>query len=314
MTAAFAFRHVTKRFKKVVALDDVSLDVESNRIVGLIGKNGSGKSTLLRHVTGMQLPTSGECITLGTPTRALDASEISRIGVVHQDDRFLAWMRVEQQLAYVASFYESWDTALQDRLVLLLELDRRARIAKLSPGNVQKMAIIMAVCHHPALLLLDEPLSDLDPIAREAMLSMLLDRFRSESMTIVISSHVLRDIERIVDTVVCLDRGRLVANQPLDVLQEQYGEWLVTSPAGTLPREFMDPFVLEHRGDAFGARLLVRDPGVHRARFSDRYGVQVEARALNLERIFPLLVGEKSLGAGRATEAMTATTGRPEGR
>lgn len=294
--SAFTFRNVTKRFGKTVALDNVTLDVAESRIVGLIGKNGSGKSTLLRHIVGLQLPTSGECTTLGTPTPALDAAEFSRIGVVHQDDKFLMWMKVEQHINYVASFYEHWDVALQDRLIKLLDLDRTKRIGNLSPGNVQKLAIVLAVCHHPTLLLLDEPLSDLDPIARESMLAVLLERFRAKPMTIVISSHILRDIERIVDSVICLDQGRLVEHESLDALQERYGEWLVTSAEGRLP-EFYDPYVLEQRGDRHRARLIVRDPGVHLETFKARTGAQVEARPLNLERVFPLLIGSTALGA-----------------
>ncbi|HEX9562565.1 MAG TPA: ABC transporter ATP-binding protein, partial [Gemmatimonadaceae bacterium] len=292
MTAAFSFRGVTKRFGRTTALDGVTLDVAPNHIVGLIGKNGSGKSTMLRHVVGLQLPTSGECLTLGAPTAALDAAELSRIGVVHQDDKFLTWMRVEQQIGFVASFHERWDADLQDRLVSVLELDPKARIRSLSPGNAQKMAIILAVCHHPSLLLLDEPLSDLDPIARETMLAMLLERFRTDEMTIVISSHILRDVERIVDSVVCLDRGRLVAHETLDALQERYGEWILTSTEGRLPTSFIDPFVLDCRGDRHQAQLIVRDPAVHLVRFRERYGFEVAPRTLNLERVFPLLIGE----------------------
>lgn len=308
MNAMFSFRHVTKRFGKTTALDDVTLDVPVNRIVGLIGKNGSGKSTMLRHIVGLQLPTLGDCLTLGTPTAALDEAELSRIGMVHQDDRFLNWMRVEQQLRYVASFYERWDLDLERRLVEMLELDRGARIHALSPGNVQKLAIILAVCHHPSLLLLDEPLSDLDPIAREAMLALLLERFRSEEMTIVISSHVLRDVERTVDTIVCLDRGRLVAHEALDALQDRFGEWIVESPDGALPASFAEPFVLEQQGDRRQARLIVRDPAVHRATFEQRHGVTVTARALNLERMFPLLVGLPALGSAAADAGVAAAS------
>jgi ABC-2 type transport system ATP-binding protein len=292
MMSAFSFRNVTKRFGKTTALDGVTVDVPDGRIVGLIGKNGSGKSTMLRHVVGLQLPTSGECQTLGTATPALDAAELSRIGAVHQDDKFLTWMRVDQQLRYVASFYERWDTDLEQRLLRSLELDGRAKIRSLSPGNVQKLAIILAICHHPSLLLLDEPLSDLDPIARETMLSMLLERFRSGDMTIVISSHILRDIERIVDSVICLDRGRLVTHESLDTLQERFGEWIVASPDGRLPALFGEPFVIEQRGDVHQAQLVVRDPVLHIDRFRLQHtGVTVTHRPLNLERVFPLLIG-----------------------
>ncbi|HSA54975.1 MAG TPA: ABC transporter ATP-binding protein [Gemmatimonadaceae bacterium] len=307
---AFELRHVTKRFGTTRALDDVTLALPADRIAGLIGKNGSGKTTLLRHVIGLQLPTTGACVTLGTPTPELGPAELSRIGVVQQDDRFLPWMRVEQQIRYVSTFYERWDHALEQQLVQLLELDREARVGALSPGNAQKMAIVLAMCHHPALLLLDEPLSDLDPIAREATLSLLLERFRSEPMTIVISSHILRDIERIVDSVVCLHEGRLVAHEPLDALQERFAEWIVASPAGRLPIRFSEPFVLAQQGDGYQARLTVRDPVRHVDSFRARYDVEIRAQALNLERAFPLLLDGHANGNGSVPDESPAVLAR----
>lgn len=295
---AFELRNMTKRFGKTEALRDVSLALPADRITGLIGKNGSGKTTLLRHVIGLQLPTSGACFTLGTRTPDLGPAELSRIGVVQQDDRFLPWMRVEQQIRYVATFYERWDQTLEQQLVQLLELDQDARVGALSPGNAQKLAIVLAMCHHPALLLLDEPLSDLDPIAREAMLALLLERFRSEPMTIVISSHILRDIERIVDNVVCLHEGRLVAHEPLDALQERFAEWIVASPAGRLPIRFPEPFVLAQQGDGYQARLTVLDPARHLEAFRTRYTVEIRGQPLNLERAFPLLLQGHANGHG----------------
>lgn len=223
MTNAFEFRDVTKRFGKKVALDSVSLAVSSRSIVGLIGRNGSGKTTLLRHITGLYLPTSGECETLGCRTADLGAPELSKIGAMNQHDTFIDWMSVEQFLRYIETFYATWDRRLEAHLIDQLEVDTSARIGTLSPGNSQKIGLIAATCHHPSLLLLDEPLSDLDPIVRSRTISMLLDRFSDDELTMVISSHMLHDIERIVDRIVCVDRGRVVADAPLDDLREQYG-------------------------------------------------------------------------------------------
>ena len=200
-------------------------------------------------------------------------------------------MRTEQQIRFVASFYEHWDHDLERRLVEVLEIDLSARIATMSPGNVQKIAIVLALCHHPGLLLLDEPLSDLDPIARETMLTMLLDLFRDEGVTIVVSSHVLRDVERIVDSVICLEHGRVIVDEPLDALQERFAEWVVRSPEGRLPVRFNDAFVLSQQGDGYQMLLKVMDPTRHLETFRQRYRIEVESSPLNLERIFPMLVG-----------------------
>jgi ABC-2 type transport system ATP-binding protein len=222
MSSAFELRQVTKRYGGTLALDDVSVAVPTRSMVGLIGRNGSGKTTLLGHVSGLILPDSGECETLGVAASRLGRAELSRLGVVHQHDRLLAWMRAGQLLEYVASFYERWDGELERSLVASLEIDRDAKVGAMSPGTLQKLSLMVATCHHPSLLLLDEPLSDLDPVARKSVLALLLDRFSSEDMTIVISSHMLHDIEPVVDRIICLHAGRVVADDTLDALKEQY--------------------------------------------------------------------------------------------
>lgn len=298
--AVLELRAVTKRFGANLALDRLDLALEPGQIVGLIGRNGSGKSTLLRHVVGLQLPTVGEVRTFGRPSAELGAAELGRIGMVHQETRLLEWMRVAQILDYARSFHRRWDAARQTRLLSELELDPGARVAALSPGNLQKVAVLLAVCSRPELLLLDEPVSFLDPIARERLLALLIELVREDGATIVVSSHVLRDVERVVDWIVCLERGRVVADLAMDELRERYAEWRLVRAQGELPARFEEPFVLRQKGDGNAARLEVRrgtpGPGAAPAAdpraFAERYRVQLEERPLDLERIFPLLLEE----------------------
>ena len=297
MSNAFEFQSVTKRFGKTTALDDITYAAPRQSVIGLIGKNGSGKTTLLRHVTGLYLPTSGECTTFGVAGKDLGRVELSRIGVVNQHDTFLPWMRARQLLRYVSSFYDRWDKELERHLVGTLELDSEARVGAMSPGNAQKLGLVLATCHRPELLLLDEPLSDLDPIARQDVLTALLEYFRSDNATIVISSHMLHDIERIADRIVCMDAGRLVADSSLDDLKEGYAEWWVTSEQGLLPARFPDAFVLSSSGNRYTARVFVRNPGEHAAAFSSRYDAKVESRPLGLEAVFRLLAHRGGTGA-----------------
>lgn len=292
MTMAFELHGLTKRFGGTTALDGVTLEIPAGAVVGLVGRNGSGKTTLLRHVVGLYVPTEGRCATLGTPADRLGADEFRRIGVVHQRGGCLYWMTVEQHLRYVASFYPSWDRDLENRLVDELEVDRTAKTGALSPGNLQKVALLTAVCHHPELLVLDEPVSAMDPIVRERTLAFLLERLQHDRNTIIVSSHVLRDIEQIVSHVVCLERGRVIVDAPLDQLQEQYAEWTVTSRSAALPAAFPEPFVLTSRGEGRRAHLIVRDDAETLAAFRTRYEADVETRPLNLERMFPFLLRE----------------------
>lgn len=285
-------RNVTKRYDDTVALADVTISVPRRSIVGLIGRNGSGKTTLLRHVSGLLQPDGGDVVTLGTPASRLDRAELSRMGVVDQDAALIEWMRVEQLLHYVASFYRTWDLKLQRDLLDILELHPEVVVGTLSAGNAQRLALVVATCHRPELLLLDEPLSDLDPIARQRVITLLLDRFGSDETTIVISSHMLSDIEPIINRLICLHKGRVVADDELDALQERHAEWLVTSPEGRLPSSWPEEWVIWSQGDAHRARLVVRDPAPHAELFTAKYGVAIETRPLNLERLFSLLTVE----------------------
>jgi ABC-2 type transport system ATP-binding protein len=260
--------------------------------VGLLGKNGSGKTTLIMHLLGLQLPSEGSVTTLGQSSATLGHDELARIGYVPQEIHLLDWMTVEQHLDYVACFYPDWDKDREQRLLDELELDAEVVVGTLSSGNLQKLAIILAVCHHPHLLFLDEPVSDLDPIVRRKLLMFLLELMREDEATILVSSHVLRDVEKVVDWVVCLERGKIATDAALDEIKERYSEWLVVSETGGLPERFSELFILGQEIFGSEARLLVRDGQGEMAAFCTGHRVKVSSRHLNLEELFPLLVGE----------------------
>lgn len=293
MEYVFEAHKLTKRFGDLAALDHVDIQISRPSIVGLLGRNGSGKTTLLRHLMGLQLPTEGTATTLGRSASRLGHDELIRIGFVPQEIRLLDWMTVEQHLNYVACFYPAWDTDRQRRLLTELELEASSVVGALSTGNLQKLAIIMAVCHHPQLLVLDEPVSDLDPIVRSKLLEFLLELLQEDEATILVSSHVLRDVEKIVDWVLCLDRGRIITDAALDELKERYAEWLILSQNGDLPERFSESFVLAQEVSGREARLRVLRDLADIDAFQTTHQVTVTHRPLNLEEMFPLLVEEQ---------------------
>lgn len=294
MEHVFETNGLTRRFDEVVALDGVDLKVRRPSIVGLLGRNGSGKTTLIRHLMGVQLPSAGTVTTLGRPSAELGHDELVQIGYVPQEIRLLDWMTVEQHLNYVSCFYPQWDREREKRLLDQLELQGWTAVGALSTGNLQKLAIIMAVCHHPRLLVLDEPVSDLDPIVRGRLLEFLLELLREDEATILVSSHVLRDVEKVVDWILCLEQGRVVTDAALDELKELYAEWLIVSNNGELPERFSEPFVLAQEVRGREARLLVRQGAAEEESFRAAHGVEITGRSLNLEELFPILVGEKT--------------------
>ncbi len=293
-------QNLTKRYhrhERGNALDRVTLALPAGRIAGLVGRNGSGKTTLLHTLTGLVLPTEGTALALGQPVAKLEAAQLSQLGFVPQTPRFLEWMTGTDYLRYLATYYERWDTARQAALIRDLEFSADKQIAKLTPGDRQKLSFISAVCHHPKLLLLDEPSSALDPIVREQFLKTLLDLAREDDATVLISSHLLHDVEKIVDWVICLDAGQLIVSSPLDELQERYAVWIVTATDATtaLPVKYNEPYILQTQVSGPRARLLVRDPAQHAAEFTRTHHVAIESHPLTLEQLFPLLISPSTV-------------------
>jgi ABC-2 type transport system ATP-binding protein len=294
-------KNLTKQFGKRIALHDVSMELPQGRIVGLLGRNGAGKTTLLDLACGLLLPTSGEMRTLRRSAGELEDADFARLGVVRQDDRFVEWKTVGQQLDFNASFYPSWDGELEQRLLKELELDAGRKIAQLSPGDRQKLGIMLGVCHRPALLLLDEPMSALDPIIRARFLELLIERLREDGCTVVVSSHQLADVEKVIDWVVCLDAGELCVSASLDELQESYAEWTVTASEKNLPDAFPETYVISREGNGWQARVRVHAENCVELvdTFAAAHGAVVKSRHLSLDELFPLLLKRRVKGEAR---------------
>jgi ABC-2 type transport system ATP-binding protein len=226
--APIRFAGVHKEFDGVAALRDVSLTIPDGAIVGLIGRNGSGKSTLLHHVTGWQLPTAGVVHTLGVATPTQTHTHMERIGVVQQHSAFPDHLRVGGLVRFVRSLHRRWDDALEAQLLQRFELDPSSKVGTLSPGTRQRLAWLLALCHHPTLLLLDEPFADLDPTMRRTVLDLLIAHCADDRPTVLLSSHLLHDIEPVITHVLAIEGGRVTTFEEIDVLKTQYGANLET--------------------------------------------------------------------------------------
>jgi len=240
-------RGLSKRFGKIQALDAVDLDIGRGRIVGLLGANGAGKSTLLRHIIGLYLPDSGRCTTLGCDAGKLSPAELARIGYVHQEGELIDWMTAGQLLRYVSVYYPTWNDELEKRLVGEYEISLKARVGSLSPGQRQRLAILIAICFEPELLILDEPAAALDPLARAQFLDLLLHLIQDQNRTIVISSHILSDVEKVIDHAVIMKAGKIIADASFDALREKYHRVRLTALSGALPDPLDFANVLECR-------------------------------------------------------------------
>lgn len=285
---------VSKAFGRTRALDGVNLAVQPGRIIGLLGANGAGKSTLLRTIIGLYLPDRGRVETLGCPARDLSPKELARIGYVHQEGELLNWMTVGQLLRYVAAYYPNWNQHLERKYIVDFGVDVNARVGTLSPGERQKVAILIAIGFEPELLILDEPASALDPIARARFLDLLLELIQTENRTILISSHILSDVEKVIDHVIVMDRGQIIRDSSFDELREQYARVRLTALHGPLPAQLHFTGVVEYQRSENEALLtLYTQPSQSIEEKARAIDCKAEIQPLPLEDIYRLVVGER---------------------
>ena len=221
MTLAISIKNLTKDFGSKQALRGVDLEIPIGATVGLLGANGSGKTTLIKCSLGLLRPTSGECQLLGESAWSLSASAKARLGYVPQVINLYPWMRVAELIQYTASFYATWNPELTDRLIKEWELPLNDRVRTLSVGQKQRLAILTAVAYQPDLLILDEPAASLDPQARRQFLQLLAELSEPEQRTVLFSTHITSDLERVADYVAIMKEGKIAWFGSLEALKER---------------------------------------------------------------------------------------------
>jgi len=203
MTTALRARGLGKRYGRRWALRDCTLEIPAGRVSGLVGPNGAGKTTLLGLATGMLTPTAGDIEICGGPP-ARDAAQLAKVGYVAQDTPVYPGLTVAEHLTLGARTNPRWDDGLARRRVRQLGLDPRQRAGRLSGGQRAQLALTVGLAKRPELLVLDEPVASLDPLARREFLQALMEAVAEDQFSVVLSSHVVSDIERVCDYVVVL--------------------------------------------------------------------------------------------------------------
>ncbi|MCG9698414.1 ABC transporter ATP-binding protein [Shewanella sp. Isolate11] len=226
-----AFEQVSKQFDGQLALDDISLSLEPGMVVGLLGQNGAGKSTLMRCALGIVNVDAGRVEVLGQSSQNLSSAQKERIGYVPQQPFGYEGFTVAKALDLHRSFYPNWDEALEQTWLERFELDGSKQVQRLSVGQRQSLALIMAMAYRPQLLILDEPVASLDPIARRKFMADLFDLALDSGSAVLFSSHITSDLERVASHLALLKQGKLVLFKEIDKLREQVQ--LVTLKAET---------------------------------------------------------------------------------
>ncbi len=213
---------VSRRFGDKLALDDVSIAIPPGTVLGLVGENGAGKTTLIKHVLGLLKAQAGTVRVFGLDPVIEPVKVLSQIGYLSEEPDLPGWMRVHELIRYVQAFYKTWDAKYANELREQFALDPKARIKTLSKGQRARAGLLVALAYRPRLLVLDEPSSGLDPIVRRDILGAIIRTIADEGRTVLFSSHLLSEVERVSDRVAMLKAGRLVFHGDLADIKQSH--------------------------------------------------------------------------------------------
>jgi ABC-2 type transport system ATP-binding protein len=213
---------LTRRFGRVDAVEGLNLHVPAGSLFAFVGPNGAGKTTTIKILLNLLKPTSGKAVVLGTDSRCLGPRELARIGYVSENQDLPEWMTVDQLIAYVRPFYPTWDETLCHKLKRDLDLTSRLPLKSFSRGMRMKAALLVSLAYRPELVVLDEPFSGLDPLARDELIRALLELTGEHNWTTLISSHDIDEVERLADTIAFIDKGRIFVTESVQDLVGKY--------------------------------------------------------------------------------------------
>ena len=210
-------KNVSKVFEKKTALKDVNLEITCGKIVGLLGKNGAGKTTLIKLINDLLTPTNGEILVNG---KKIGVESKKVISYLPERTYLNKQMRVSEVIEYFADFYDNFDVKKAKRLLKDLDLDINQKLSKMSKGMQEKVQLVLVMSRNADLYILDEPLGGVDPATRDYILDTILSNF-NEGASVIISTHLISDIERILDEVIFIDKGKIILQGDADKLRKK---------------------------------------------------------------------------------------------
>lgn len=257
---ALEIRGLTKHYKGFT-LGPLDLTLPGGTICGLVGENGAGKSTTMKLILGVCEADSGSATVLGTDNNQAKAFTLTKadLGVVLDDPGIPQCLTASQVGKIMAGIYPNWDADAYAELCRKFALPTNKKFKDYSRGMKMKQGLAVALAHHPKLLLLDEATSGLDPVVRDELIDMLLDFARDEDHAVLVSSHIVSDLEKLCDTIAFLHKGKLLLCEDKDALRDEYALWHGTAEQLA---ELDDSAILSRRTTPYGAEALVRRDGV----------------------------------------------------
>jgi ABC-2 type transport system ATP-binding protein len=291
--AVISVTGLSRRFGSKFALNDVSLFVPRGCVFGLVGENGAGKTTLIKHLLGLLRAQTGT-VRLFERDPIQDTVEVlSRVGYLSENRDLPAWMRVDELLRYTRGFYQSWDDGYAEQLLKQFALDRTARVRTLSQGQSAKLGLLLALAYRPEMLLLDEPSSGLDPLVRHDILEAIIRSVAEEGRTVLFSSHLLDEVERVSDHLAMIHQGRILFSGPLDQVKQAHRRLIVRfATAQTAAPQIAGALSVSGCGREW--KIVCADPnGKLSAHAASLGGTIVDEQIATLDEIFVARAGKE---------------------
>ena len=248
MNAVIETQGLTRRFRKTVAVRDLSLEIPAGSIFALLGPNGAGKTTLIKMVMNMVRPSEGSATILGTDSLRLGPHQLERIGYVSENQELPEWMTVQELIDYCRPFYPDWDDDLCRRLIRQFNLPLTRKLKTFSRGMKVKAALLSSLAYRPELMILDEPFTGLDALVRDELIRGLLEVTDQTGRTIFIASHDIDEVERLADWVGVIHRGQMQLAEPAASLRARFRQCEATLEQNpVIPETLPESWLLAER-------------------------------------------------------------------
>ena len=272
---------IRKSYKNVLVLDELSANIEAGQIIGLVGRNGAGKTTLIESIMGLREIENGDIQVWGENLGELSQDQKEQIGFVPQDSIGFEWMKVGHYLEYFGGFFAGWDSDYSKELTKRWKLDNKSRIADLSGGQQQILQVIQALSIKPKLLILDEPVAHLDPNMRRQFLAELVELACELGTTVIFSTHIISDLERIASHIALLNHGKITHFYELEALKESAASLLFEKEVVN-PEQFTN--LINWQTINQGNKAILASPSeISVDEMQQQLGINIQAQPLSLE-------------------------------
>jgi len=284
--AVVEVNELSRTFAQKTALDRVSFRASAGQVYGLVGSNGAGKTTLIKHLLGLLRASTGSVRVFGLDPVRDPVGVLSRIGYLSEERELPEWMSIEELMCYTQAYHPSWDAAYARELLDTFALDPRKKIKELSKGMRAQTGLIAAVAHRPELLILDEPSSGLDVVVRRDILDAVVRAVADDGRTVIFSSHLLDEVERMSDHVTLMHQGRVALSGVLDDVRREYQRSRVRFAENFDQPPLLDTALMMEGGGRTWSVVHSGSLDQFRQSVLARGGEIVESRDATLEEIF----------------------------